>query len=258
MNLVKDTIFKIENFEGPLDLLLFLVKNKKKEINDISILEIVNQFLDLVNNKKLDFEISSEYLSMAASLINIKSKFFLPKKYNLENLTEEEYQKLEEDKIVQRIIEYEKFKRLSRLLMEEKETSDKSYTKKYEKNLINELKPNNDLMVKNISNLNSTKLIEAALNLIEKKKNDVYNEIRISKHKISVEQRKIELDNFFNKNINKDINFINLFDFYDTYYISITLLIILEYVRWNNFVINQDRDNNIFIKNLNKINTNNL
>ena len=76
---VVDYTTKLSNFEGPLDLLLFLVNRAEIEIKDIFVSEVTEQFLEYVNNAEdMDIEKESEYLAMAATLLEIKSKALLP------------------------------------------------------------------------------------------------------------------------------------------------------------------------------------
>ena len=73
--------YKLEHFEGPLDLLLHLIEKNKINIYDIPIAEITEQYLDYVNRmEKEDLNVVSEFLVMAATLIDIKSRMLLPKK----------------------------------------------------------------------------------------------------------------------------------------------------------------------------------
>ena len=97
---------RLDIFEGPLDLLLYLIKKEHLDIYDIPIVEVVDQylkFLDLM--KMLDINVASEYLVMAANLINIKSKMLLPQPKEEE---QEEFDPREE--LIKRLLEYEKFK----------------------------------------------------------------------------------------------------------------------------------------------------
>ena len=73
-------IIKIQNFDGPFDLLLHLIKKNKMSINDIKIYDITKQYLDYIKlMKELDLEVTSEFVVIAATLIEIKSKSLLPK-----------------------------------------------------------------------------------------------------------------------------------------------------------------------------------
>lgn len=108
---------RLDVFEGPLDLLLYLIKKDHLNIYDIPITKVVDQYLQFLELMKLlDINLASEYLVTAANLINIKSKMLLPK--------EEEPQAPEEDpreELMRRLLEYEKFKEAAEFLRD-KET----------------------------------------------------------------------------------------------------------------------------------------
>lgn len=100
-------------FEGPLDLLLHLIKQNKIDIYDIPIALITKQYLEYIEfMKELDLEIASEFLVMAATLVYIKSKMLLPKPEQQED--EEDPRK----ELVEQLVEYQKFKEISNLLKE--------------------------------------------------------------------------------------------------------------------------------------------
>jgi segregation and condensation protein A len=107
--------FKLDQFEGPLDLLLFLIRKNEVSIYDIPIAQITEQYLEYLGGAgELDLEDAAEFLTMAALLLYIKSRTLLPAEAVLDD---------EEDprqELVDRLIEYQKFKKLSGL-MEEKE-----------------------------------------------------------------------------------------------------------------------------------------
>ena len=95
---------KLENFEGPLDLLLHLVNQNQMDIYDINLNKITDQYLDYIKTmQELNLEITSEFLVMASNLLYIKSKKLLPKQEKIEDeLTEEE--------LIAQIIKYKQFK----------------------------------------------------------------------------------------------------------------------------------------------------
>lgn len=96
---------KIENFEGPLDLLCHLIDKNKMDIYDINLDEITNQYIEYINQiEKQKLAVSSEFLIMASTLLLIKSKGLLP---NTDSSNEEE---LTEEELIRRIIEYKKYK----------------------------------------------------------------------------------------------------------------------------------------------------
>ena len=109
---VVDYSTKLENFEGPLDLLLHLIKEAKIEIKDIFVSEVTEQFLQYMNGvEKLDVDKASEYLNMAATLLEIKSKSILPKIENIDDGAIDEAQEL-----FNRLEEYKIFKEASEKL----------------------------------------------------------------------------------------------------------------------------------------------
>lgn len=151
---------KIENFEGPLDLLCHLIEKNKMSINDIKINEITEQYIEYINKmEEMNLEITSEFLLMASTLIYIKSKSLLPKQLDDEKeLTEEE--------LIRRIIEYKKYKEITKKMKKNYDIFSKRYYKvpetiefprqkierKYEKEIISDLY--SKLINKNIEKIN--------------------------------------------------------------------------------------------------------
>lgn len=114
---------KIDNFEGPLDLLCHLIEKNKMDIFEIKISDITDQYIDYINAmERMNLEVTSEFLIMASTLLYLKSKTLLPK----ENIDEEE---LTEEELLQRIIEYKKFKEISKKLKEYYEINSKRFYK---------------------------------------------------------------------------------------------------------------------------------
>lgn len=95
---------KLSNFEGPLDLLLYLIKQAEIDVKDIFVSEVTTQFLEYVNSSDIDMETESEYLSIAATIIEIKSKMIIPNEEA--NIEAEEEGKA----FVRRIEEYKLYK----------------------------------------------------------------------------------------------------------------------------------------------------
>ena len=107
---------KLEVFEGPLDLLLYLIKKNELDIYDIPISSITEQYLEYIElMRMLDLNIAGEFLVMAATLIHIKSKMLLPPEEK-EILPEEEEDPREE--LVRRLLEYKKFKEVAGVLQD--------------------------------------------------------------------------------------------------------------------------------------------
>ncbi len=162
----KKYAIKIDNFEGPLDLLCHLIDKNKMNIYDINLSEITDQYIDyLKEQEKLNLEIASEFLVMASTLLYIKSKNLLPKQ-------EEEEEEITEEELIRRIIEYKKFKEISKVLKqnyleysnryyklpEEIELPKQKIEKDYDKNVIPD-------MYKNVMQKNEEKINQNAKNI---------------------------------------------------------------------------------------------
>ncbi len=118
---------KIDNFEGPLDLLIYLIEKNKMKIDEINITEITDQYIEYLNEmEKLDLEIASEFLVMASTLLYLKSKNLLPKQ-------ETEEEELTEEELIRKIIEYKKYKEISKKLKENYLNYSKRIYKEQEK-----------------------------------------------------------------------------------------------------------------------------
>ena len=124
---VVDYTTKISNFEGPLDLLLFLVNRAEIEIKDIFVSEVTEQFLDYINRADdMDMEKESEYLAIAATLLEIKSKALLPQtEFDFDDSMDEDYYDPKKS-LIQQIEEYKLFKEASQKL-KDIETTDRFY-----------------------------------------------------------------------------------------------------------------------------------
>ena len=108
---------RLENFEGPLDLLLHLIKKSEVNIYDIPIALITAQYLDTIRlMQELDLDVAGEYLVMAATLIHIKSKMLLPRPETAAGVEGDEEDP--RDALVRRLLEHQKFKAAAGLLHE--------------------------------------------------------------------------------------------------------------------------------------------
>ena len=101
---------KIDNFEGPLDLLCHLIDVNKMDIYDVNINEITDQYIEYIKTmQEMDLEVTSEFLLMASNLLYIKSKKLLPR-------IEDDEEQLTEEELIERIIEYKKYKEITSTL----------------------------------------------------------------------------------------------------------------------------------------------
>ena len=157
---------KIDNFEGPLDLLCHLIEKNKMNIYDINLSEITDQYVDyLKEQEKMNLEIASEFLVMATTLLYLKSKNLLPKQ-------EDDEEEITEDELIRRIIEYKKFKEISKILKqnylkyqnryfkqpEEIKLPKQKIEKDYDKNVIPDI-------YKNVIEKNASKINQNAKNI---------------------------------------------------------------------------------------------
>lgn len=150
---------KSNDFEGPLDLLCNLIDKNKMNICDINISEITDQYIKYLNNmEKLNLEIASEFLIMASTLLYLKSKTLLP----VLNDNEEEEEELTEEQLLNRIIEYKKYKEISNELKLKYDENSKRIYKEQEKIKFKKL----ELDIK----VNPEIIIKSYVNVIEKNK----------------------------------------------------------------------------------------
>jgi len=151
---------KLEVFEGPLDLLMHLIQKNKVNIYDIPISEITDQYLEYLSQmEEMDLEISSGFLVMAANLLYIKSRMLLPKHSDSEESDEDPRQEL-----VDRLIEYQKYKEASQFL-EEREGRGQYYF--FREPLQFEISDSED---NNLINLSIEELIKAFSRLVMDKR----------------------------------------------------------------------------------------
>ena len=117
----------IGDFEGPLDLLLHLIKKSKMEIFDIEISEITNQYINFIKEmEEMNLDIASEYLVMASELIEMKSRKLLP---NSKEEDEEVIEENPEDELKRRLLEYQKYKESTEVFRNLEENRNSYYTK---------------------------------------------------------------------------------------------------------------------------------
>ena len=108
-------------YEGPLDLLLDLIRKQEMDIHNIPIAKITEQYLDYLHQlEKFDIDVSADFIYMAATLIHIKSKMLLP----ADPLAGPEGEQDPRDELVHRLLEHEKFKNAAQLLYQKQQIED--------------------------------------------------------------------------------------------------------------------------------------
>ena len=136
---MKKLSLKLEVFEGPLDLLMYLIQKNKVNIYDIPISEITHQYLEYLNEIPVpNLEVASKFVAMAARLLYIKSKMLLPKHDTLEDDMEDDDPRKE---LVDKLIEYKKYKEIS-LYLKQKNRYKNIYYKQPENIEIDDNMPN--------------------------------------------------------------------------------------------------------------------
>ncbi|WP_010240595.1 segregation/condensation protein A [Clostridium arbusti] len=177
---------KLDNFEGPFDLLLHLIKKNKMDIYDIKIYDITSQYLDYIKTmKQMDLEITSEFIVIAANLLEIKSKMLLPKNKTEDLEKDEKDPRLE---LVSKLVEYKKYKLLANFFREREENVGVVFTKKPE--IIDDSRENTtstEELLKGITMLELFNLYDRLLNTYLDKtntENGISKEIPIDKFRI--------------------------------------------------------------------------
>lgn len=229
-----DYTFVIDDFEGPLDLLLHLIKKNNLDINDISISIIIDQYLEYIRKQEeLNINIASSYLVMACELMEIKSSSLLP---NNKINEEDDYEEDPKQRLIEKLKEYEKYKEVSGLFKEL------------------ELK-RKDIFIKSPENINNYMdddfkfdgekesvdlLVDAFYSFLERKNLEKPINTKITKKEYSVKKRKIDIKNKLLSK--KSLMFNELFEELNKPYIIVTFLSVLEMAKEEEIEIKQDNN----------------
>lgn len=224
--------FKINEFEGPLDLLLHLIKESKMDIMNIEIEEITKQYISYLNEQeKMNLEIASEYLVLASELLEIKSKLLLPN----EKLDEEDEEFDPREDLVNRLLEYQAYKEITKVLQEKEVLRKDIYTKTPEN--INKYAEKD---TKIISDVSLDDLVEAFKKYLERKEASKPLKTKVTNKEISVSSRRKEIKKILKEQ--KKISFFKLFPVVSKDYIVATFLAILEMAKNKELTISQDKE----------------
>ena len=235
-----DYSIKIDSFEGPLDLLLHLIKKSNVNIYDISVVEITNQYLYYINKmEELNIDVASSYLVMAAELMELKSKSLLPHKEEKEEDDEEEVSR---ENLINRLVEYQKYKDITSKFRELELERNNIYIKPPENvnNYVEEKITSDDSM-------SSELLVKAFEKLLERKNLEKPLLTKVTNKEYSVKVRKSEIKKILHDR--KKVEFSELFEIRNISYVVTTFLSILEMAKENELLIKQDDNfNNIYIE----------
>jgi len=231
---------KIEAFEGPLDLLLHLINRYEIDIYNIPVAEITEQYMAYIHAmQELQLDIASEYLVMAATLLAMKSKMLLPK--HEEELLDEEVGEIEGDpreELMHRLLEYKKYKEAAHELRKREAERALLFTK-----------PPSDLSVyaadieaeKRPLDVNVYDMLGALSKLLRRKKLQKPLHTKVARQEIPIERRMQEILAELRKTKTRK-NFFELFPYYDREHIVVTFLAILELMKKNLILIEQERN----------------
>ncbi len=219
--------FKTMNFEGPLDLLLHLIKKSDINIFEIKISEIVEEYLAYINKmQEINLNISSEYLVMAADLIEMKARELLPN-------NEEEEEEDPKEKLINRLLEYQAYKDVCAEFKTLEEERNKEYSKS--PTYMDEYKGKGVELSEEVS---LDDLVNAFLNFMNRKQLDKPLNTVITKKEYSVHKRNDEI--IARLKANKEIVFDELFDIITKDYVVVTFLSILDLAKKGKLTIKQD------------------
>ncbi|MBP1526777.1 MULTISPECIES: segregation/condensation protein A [unclassified Spiroplasma] len=218
-------VITIESFQGPMDLLLHLIKEKNIDILDLNLNDVTNQYVHFINEELIkNIDLVSEYLPIAAYLLELQSKQLLPKQ---ELVVDSAYEnEVNRQKLIARLLEYKKFKEISNYFKEQAVYRTQLLTKApsdLKTYLVDEITP---ILVKN----NVNKLTQAMLNLFNRLQNENKLPVNLALNLISAEDRAKEIKQLLKKNPKQHFTLEQLF-FTKTltlHYFIITFIAILD------------------------------
>lgn len=241
--------YKIESqqFEGPLDLLLHLIKQSNIDIQDISIEDITKQYLDYINlMETLNLNVASEYLVMAAELIEMKSASLLP----IQIQDNDEFEENPKERLIKKLLDYEHYKNITQDLKKLEEFRQEIYTKE----------PNNLLQYQDSDvnvdyGVDLNDLLIAFSKFINESQLKKPLNTKITNKEFSIVKRCVEIKKILKKK--QKVEFKELFDDYTKESIVVTFLAILSMSKKQEIEIEQNNNfENIFLKE--KVNFNEL
>lgn len=225
----------LENFEGPLDLLLHMIRSKKMDILEISLIDIADHYIDFVHSQEIiDLDETSEYLLLASQLIDIKTKSLMKTDF----FTETDLYNSNDGKenLLERLIIYEKFKNLSKGLGEVYNSANRF--EKLEDDFMLYLETEGERVIHLVTR-GRKDLEKAMTNIIAKLENNNVKQTTLRVRRVSAEQIKTQIDKKLEVG---DTTFINLLSQQTHYYISLVLLVLLEMSKNAEIILIQKND----------------
>jgi segregation and condensation protein A len=221
---------KLEIFEGPLDLLLYLIKKNEVNIHDIPIADVTEQYLQYLDlMQMLDLNIAGEFLVMAATLMHIKSKMLLPQE-ELSQMQEEEDPRQE---LVRKLLEYKRFKEAASKLQDMEKTHKETFTRPTQEDVSEGAEPEEKYFEASIFDL-----ITAFTKVLKEVPKQAFYEV--IKDEVTVAEKMHEIFHLLVKN--PALSFFGLFkDALNKIEIIATFLALLELIRMKDIVVRQDK-----------------
>lgn len=233
----------IDQFEGPLDLMLHLIKENKLDLFDLDMNVLTTQYIEFIHQMKdLHLEIASEYLSELASLIEYKSKKLLPRE---EVQVEEEYEEDQRTKLVARLVEYQKYKEISEKLRIDYENRQKHFARP-----VSPLVEQWSIPIESdtLENQSPYELLKAMNRVLQRMILLKPYETKVTIKELSVEERLEQIKERL-KDSNNTISFETLCDDCSSLHmVIVTFLSILDLIhqKWLDFTI--DSEDHIYVK----------
>lgn len=230
-----------QSFEGPLDLMLHLIKDNKLDLFDLDIDILCDQYLAYIETmEQLHLEVASEYLSELASLIEYKSKKLLPRE---KVVVEEEYEEDKREKLVQRLIEYQRYKEVSNNLKENYEERSLSYDKPISEEVSKLSQP----IVNEEINGSPYDLVKAMQKVLRRMALNHPYETKMKIKELSLDERVVQVKERI-RNLQDKMSFEVLCDDCDSkHMVIVTFLSILDLIKLKFIVYTIDEDEMIWI-----------
>lgn len=241
MNLQEINV-KLDVFEGPLDLLLHLIKRLEIDIYDIPIAAVTEQYLTYIHTmKNLELEVAGEYLVMAATLMAIKSQMLLPQQeVELAEEMDEIHGEDPREALVSQLLEYRKFKYAAKVLHEKQSERSLYYTKE-PTNI--EIYKEETFFEKTVNQMSSIDLFLAFHSMLEKKKKQGVLGTTIVGENISIEEKIMSITEKIScLDQRTPINFEKFFSTYSRQEIVTTFMALLELIKNGSIYVEQQEN----------------
>ena len=220
----------IDNFTGPMDLLLHLVKESKMDILDIKLEVIIDEYLDYIRKMtEMNLNVASSYLVMSTELLEIKSKMLLPK------APEEKEEEDPKERLINRLILYDQYKKQVESFKKLEEERSNYYTKS--PSSITEYQEKSGAQIDNVT---LDDLVNAFKNFLEKIELEKPINTKITRKELSVEDSMVRIKEKLR--VKGKVDFFDLFEVKTKEYVVVSFLAILEMAKKRELRIYQDNN----------------